>query len=226
MQGTDNDPTTGGTQRKTKSGELEHWASGTLPRQVGPFPSNLIALLTHLAKVFWQDDMILREVTCEEVDKCGGCLTCNNDQQSFKAYFLRWCAVSAKWAPWMLDVMQPYFESTAQAVALSCDPSDPGAICGQRWDTGSFFNQTGPGQQMCALSSMNTLLIDQARAPVTAKTGGTSKGDPSAGTAGDYGEDGVAPPLGGITTADRAGAGVLTALVIVGMLCGTYWMVV
>lgn len=144
---------------------------------------------------------------------------------SFKAYFIRWVAVSTKWAPWLYDTVQPYFVSTAQAVAQSCNPADPGAQCGQRWDTGGFYNTTGPGQQMCALEAMNALLIDQAVGPVTAQTGGTSKGDPNAGTSGDTGVTGVAPPPEEITTADRAGAGILTAVLIIGSLGTTYWMV-
>lgn len=175
-------------------------------------------------QIFWGDDMIFKEIMCEDVQNGPSPYTCNYDQQSFKAYTLRWFAMSTKWAPWLSDMMQPYFLTTGQAVGQSCDYGVPGAVCGQRWDTGSFYNVTGPGQQMCALEALNTLLIDSARAPVTADSGGTSKGDPSAGTAGDFGADGVPPPLKDITTGDRAGAGVLTAFVIVGMLCGTYWM--
>lgn len=146
---------------------------------------------------------------------------------SFKAYYIRWVAVSTKWAPWLYDWVEPYFISTAQAVGLSCNPAEIGAVCGQRWDTGSFFNTTGPGEQMCALEAMNALLINQAAGPVTANTGGISEGDPSAGSEGDGGEYGSAPPTTyeEITTADRAGAGVLTAVLIIGSLYMTYWMI-
>lgn len=120
--------------------------------------------------------------------------------------------------------MQPYFLSTAEAVALSCNPGGDGAECGQRWDTGDFFNATGPGEQMCALEAMNAMLIEQAYSPLTAKTGGTSKGDPGAGTQ-DDGANGVPPPPGRITTADRAGAGILTALVLIGTVGGAYYLV-
>lgn len=176
-------------------------------------------------QVFWRDDKILREVACENVKSCGNCLTCNNDQLSFKAYYLRWVAVSTKWAPWLYDIVEPYFISTAQAVGLSCNPAEIGAVCGQRWDTGSFFNTTGPGEQMCALEAMNALLINQAEGPVTAKTGGISKGDPSAGSEGEGGVGSAPPSYQEITTADRAGAGILTAILVVGSLGVTYWMV-
>lgn len=172
--------------------------------------------------------MILKEVACEDVNTptCSHCFTCNNDQMSFKAYFIRWVAVSTKWAPWLYEMVEPYLVATGQAVAQSCDPADPGAICGQRWNTGSFYNATGPGQQMSALSAMNALLIQQARAPVTANTGGISKGDPNAGTSGDTGVIGVPPSQQPVTTADKAGAGVLTAFMIVVTLCMAYWMAV
>ena len=51
-------------------------------------------------------------------------------------------------------------------------------------------------------------------------TGGISVGDPSAGTEGDTGG-----PTEPVTTADRAGAGIVTALMIVGILGGTWWLV-
>lgn len=174
--------------------------------------------------MFWREDKILREVTCERVTARGGALTCNNDQRSFKAYYIRWVAVATKWAPWLNDLVQPYFLSTAQAVSTSCNYGDGGIDCGQRWDEGSFFNATGPGEQMCALEAMNAMLIQQAPSPFTAKTGGTSKGDPSAGTSGDI-IHGMAPPPGKVTTGDRAGAGILTVLVIGFTLGGAYFLV-
>lgn len=143
---------------------------------------------------------------------------------SFKAYTLRWFAASTKWAPFLYDRTRPYFESTGTAVGNSCNQGDPGADCGQRWDVGQFYNTTGPGQQMSALEAMNALLIGNARAPVTADTGGISKGDPNAGTEGDTGVTGVAPPVEPVTTADKAGAGILTAIVLILTIYTAYWM--
>lgn len=79
---------------------------------------------------------------------------------------------------------------------------------------------------MSALEAINALLIDQAIGPVTAKTGGISKGDPTAGTKGDEGVIGEPPPVAEITTADKAGAYVVTAVLIIVMLGTTYWMII
>lgn len=78
---------------------------------------------------------------------------------------------------------------------------------------------------MSALSIIQSLLTPLAAYPVSLKHGGSSQGDPSAGTGGDGGTPG-APALDPITTADRAGAGVLTAVVLIMMLAGTWWIIV
>lgn len=64
-------------------------------------------------------------------------------------------------------------------------------------------------------------LIQKAAVPVTNLTGGTSVGNPSAGSQGDTEFVGY----GSITTADKAGAGIITGLVLIGILSGAYWMV-
>jgi mannan endo-1,6-alpha-mannosidase len=55
--------------------------------------------------------------------------------------------------------------------------------------------------------------------PLTNQTGGTSTGDFNAGSRG-----GLLTEWGPITKADRAGAGVLTALMLVGGLSTWAWM--
>lgn len=72
---------------------------------------------------------------------------------------------------------------------------------------------------MAALEVIQATLIQEATSPVSADSGGTSQGDPSAGTGGD---SDPSKPSGVITTADRAGAGILTALVCLTSLCGVW----
>ena len=71
-----------------------------------------------------------------------------------------------------------------------------------------------------ALEVIQSNLIQQAKAPLTSGTGGTSKGDPAAGV-GDMTTPGGVKP---ITTGDRAGAGILTALVAAVVLSGLAWV--
>ena len=159
------------------------------------------------------------EKACEPPDNC------NVDQLSFKSYFIRFAAASTKWAPFFYESFQPYLLATAKAAALSCNPGDVGVMCGHKWTTGSFDGQTGVGEQLCALQAIQSLLIQNASLPVTTHTGGTSKGDPTAGTGGDGDSSGGAPVPETITTRDKAGAGALTGIVLLGMICGTWWLV-
>lgn len=76
--------------------------------------------------------------------------------------------------------------------------------------------------QMTALSVLGANLITDKMVPLTANDGGKSKSDPNAGaTAPTFPHENAKE----ITTADRAGAGILTVLVIVGVVGGAWWLV-
>ena len=77
---------------------------------------------------------------------------------------------------------------------------------------------------MAALEVIQANLISGAAFPLTAKTGGISKGNPSAGSCGDTTTGTI--PLSDITTGDKAGAGVLTAVVLLIFLGGTWCIIV
>jgi len=77
---------------------------------------------------------------------------------------------------------------------------------------------------MSAVSVFGSNLIPLVKAPVTAKTGGTSKGDPDAGSQSQ--NTPVPGDLSVVTTKDRAGAGILTALVCAIMVFGAWWLIV
>ena len=75
---------------------------------------------------------------------------------------------------------------------------------------------------MSALSVLGTTQITGAMAPVTKDTGGTSKGDPSAGSGTSATPTGVTKK---ITTSDKAGAVILTIMVICGVVGGSLWII-
>ena len=77
---------------------------------------------------------------------------------------------------------------------------------------------------MGALAVIQANLITNASAPVSGKTGGTSQGDSSAGTS-ESNEGSPAAPKGAITGKDRAGAGILTTLTLIGVIGGCWWMI-
>ena len=164
-------------------------------------------------KVFFSNGTIMYEVACEPNNNC------NVDQLSFKAYLSRWMAATTKVAPWTADQILPLLASSAQAAALSCTGGDGTIVCGTKWTTGTYDGVTGVGQQMSALEVIQSNLIKKVSGPVSNSTGGTSQGNPSAGT-GSSSQPVNAP--GAIRTKDKAGAGILTAIVIMTLLGGGY----
>ena len=151
--------------------------------------------------------------------------TCDTDNYSFKAYLSRWMAATTKLAPFTYGFIMPRLKASATAAAAQCSGGTSGTICGMKWTQGSTYDgSTGVGQQMGALSVIQANLITNASAPVSHNTGGTSQGDASAGTgASDEGNPGA--PASSITGKDKAGAGILTTLVLIGVIGSCWWMV-
>lgn len=75
---------------------------------------------------------------------------------------------------------------------------------------------------MTALAVVGANLIDDKMVPLSADTGGNSASDPNAGASAPIFPHDEFPE---ITTADRAGAGILTVIVIFGMAGGAYWLI-
>lgn len=163
------------------------------------------------------DENIMTEVACEPVDLC------DLDQQSFKAYLSRWMAATTKWAPWTYGRIKPLLESSAIAAVSTCTGGGNGRMCGLKWDTGKWDNNTGVGQQMAAMEVVLANTIQHSRPPVTDWAGGTSVGDPGAGGADVGRKNRVFPP---ISTAEKAGAYVLTVLVVLALLTGSVFVLV
>jgi mannan endo-1,6-alpha-mannosidase len=162
------------------------------------------------------------EVTCEAT-----LIHCTIDMLSYKAYLVRWIAAATKVAPFIYDAVIAVLQSSAAAAALQCSgsPSDHpnGRMCGLSWSKGAQWDGTsGVGQQMAALEVIQSNLIQQAKAPLTNATGGTSQGDPSAGINDPSAQN---PASSGLTTkGGRVGAGLLTAAVISGIVGGLVWL--
>lgn len=158
------------------------------------------------------------ERACELEDR----VQCNPDQHSFKGYMHRALATVAVVAPFTRPAVVKVLRSSTQGAVDSCLAD---GTCGFRWNRDSYDGDvnSGPaGQEMSALAALSTLLIDQQKVlngPLTNQTGGTSQGDPNAG--GDYN---VLKPPKPITTSDRAGAGILTAVVLASFMGGLVWM--
>jgi len=154
------------------------------------------------------------EVACEQG------MSCTTDMLSFKAYLHRWLATVTQIAPFTRDTILPVLKTSTQAAIKQCTGGANGRTCGFKWSSGSYDNTQGAGQEMDALGAVSSLLIDSALPPLTNATGGTSLGNPNAGSQSDNFEDNFTP----VTTGDKAGAGILTFLILAAA-SGTFgWM--
>lgn len=157
------------------------------------------------------------ERACEPVD------TCQVDQRSFKGYLARWMAASTQMAPFTFEQVMRKLRPSASAAARTCTGGSDKASCGLKWSEGKWDGMKDVGLQMSALEVMQSTLISRVDPPVTNDTGGTSKGDPGGGSD---------PPIPvphalsmTISTADRAGAGILTGLMAMLVIGSTAWLV-
>lgn len=162
-------------------------------------------------------DGIMKEVACEDIG------TCNTDQRSFKAYLSRWMGYAMIVAREVTyDDLWKRIQTSAPAAAKTCVMStDTEANCDLKWNPkGAKDGKTGVGENMSVLEVVQALLVAKAAGPVTEAVGGISKSDPSAG-----GGVMTAPvAFNPVTTAGKAGAGILTTLVLASMLGGAWWM--
>ncbi|GAM88123.1 hypothetical protein ANO11243_061540 [Dothideomycetidae sp. 11243] len=162
------------------------------------------------------NNQVMWEAECEDTGKC------DTDALSFKAYLSRFMAASIKAAPFLDPLLMPFLRTSAQAAAAQCNGGADGITCGFKWASGQYDGTYGVGQQMSAMEVTQSLLIDSVSGPFTNKTGGTSQGDPSAGTGGNKNPtDGLKP----ITTGDKVGAGILTFLVMAFLGGGACWAI-
>jgi len=178
----------------------------------------------------------MMEVACE------GLGTCNYDQRSFKAYLSQWLAGTTQLVPETYDAISKLLQTSALAAAQQCSGGSDGKTCGLRWTQGATWDgQYGPGEQMSAMSVFGEFccsflllqellliqsflaanLIQQVKPPVTNATGGNSTGNNAAGSTGD---DNTLVNGPKITTADKAGAGILAVLFGSGIIGGAVWM--
>lgn len=170
-------------------------------------------LVQHGLSTFFPKE-IAYEPTCEPYG------TCTTDMKSFKGYIHRWYATATKLAPIIAETVLPVLQKSATAAVAQCTGGDNGRTCGFKWASGSYDGNTGAGQEMNVLGAVSSLLIDEADSPVTADSGGTSKGNPNAGSDSNDQLNKLKP----ITTGDKAGAALLTIIVLVATCTVFGWM--
>ncbi|KAK7687573.1 hypothetical protein QCA50_009461 [Cerrena zonata] len=116
------------------------------------------------------------------------------------------------------DTISTWIDTSAQGAASSCSGGTDGITCGEDWSKGSWDGVYGLGEQMSALEVMMALIV---KTPLTADTGGSSKSNVNAGT--NTGSEENKNEIK-VTSQDKAGAGVLAAVVLLIITGGAIWM--
>lgn len=176
--------------------------------------SRVDGLLNNTIRVFFPGS-VAYEVACEPR------MTCTTDMLSFKGYVARWLSTMTQIAPHTADTILPVLRKSAEAAVAQCTGGDSGRECGFQWRSGKFDGVTGAGETMNVLSAVSTLLIGNSKAPVTNSTGGTSKGNPDAGSR-SHNPLEMRP----ITAGDKAGAGILTFIILASAISMFSWMTI
>jgi mannan endo-1,6-alpha-mannosidase len=160
---------------------------------------------------------VMSEVACESLK------TCDRNSICFKGFLSSWLTFTSLLAPYTYPTILPKLQASAEAAAKSCTGGTDGAHCGITWANQSFDGSSGLEEQMSVLSvfssNMVAFPINVNKAPLTASTGGNSTSNPNAGLG-----NSPSSTSSQVTTGDRAGAGVLTALFLSGWVGMVGWM--
>ncbi|KAK4157345.1 glycoside hydrolase [Chaetomidium leptoderma] len=103
---------------------------------------------------------IMYEHACEQV------FSCNADMRSFKGYFSRFVYAASVYVPSIKPTIDELWHTSALAAAKACSGGADGTTCGQKWYVGGFDGLTGLGEEMCALETIQGLLVGEATPPL------------------------------------------------------------
>jgi mannan endo-1,6-alpha-mannosidase len=154
------------------------------------------------------------EASCEQPGAI-----CNSDQTSFKGFVHRWLAITGQLVPEFKERIHTLLKESTRQGLKTCTGGPNGRMCGLHWTTGAFDGQPGAATQMNMVAALSSLLANDVAPPTSRKTGGTSESDPNAG-----GDDNGLPQPTEVTGGDRAGAGIVTVLLLVLGIGGYAWM--
>jgi len=177
-----------------------------------------VTSLVEGAKVFFTDDDVMYEKTCLPGDNC------NTDQRSFRAVFSRMLGTTTVLVPSLYDEIRPLLEKSAKAAAQSCSGGSDGHTCGENWSHNGWDGKYGLGEQMAALEVFLSLLAPTEKNPPLQSTDeGASQGDSQAGL--DSDSTSLNRDQLKIGTGDKAGASIITAVVLLIFIFGSVWMI-
>ncbi|KAL4950520.1 glycosyl hydrolase family 76-domain-containing protein [Aspergillus filifer] len=146
---------------------------------------------------------VMYERACEPVDSC------KVDQRPFKGFLARWMAASTQLAPFAYDMVMPKLRTSAIAAAKTCTGGEKGTSCALKWTEQRYTESPEDvGLQLAALEVIQSTLVTKVEPPVSQEHGGTSQGNPAGGS--EPPQPSPASVVRKVTTADRAGAGIVT----------------
>ena len=99
--------------------------------------------------------------------KCEKSSTCDVDQFSFKAYLSRWMVAATQMLPELKGEILDLITPSAEAAALSCSGNDA-SDCGTKWYIGGWDGSKGLGQQLSALETIQSLLVNNTQPALVA----------------------------------------------------------
>ncbi|KAI1333070.1 glycoside hydrolase family 76 protein [Xylariaceae sp. FL0255] len=105
---------------------------------------------------------IMFEESCETLG------TCDTDMKSFKGYLSRFMAASTQMMPSLRPDVQKWLDASAIAAGKACSGGENGTTCGEKWYVGGYDGNTGLGQQLSALETVQGLLAFNATPPYKA----------------------------------------------------------
>lgn len=159
---------------------------------------------------------IMTEMTCAPSGNC------NNDQRSFRSLFARCISLTATLIPLFYNqIYNDWLTPSAKGAAASCSGGSDQITCGENWSINGWDGKYGLGEQMSALETIMGL-ITARNAPLTPATGGSNVG--SDVSAGNSTKTSINTNEIDVSGKDRAGAAVLTAVVLGTILAGSVWM--
>ncbi|QFZ25251.1 putative 6-D-mannanase [Clavispora lusitaniae] len=168
------------------------------------------------ASSYFFNNSIMTETTCAQSNSC------NNDQRSFRSLFARCLSLTAGLMPEHFDqIYNNWIVPSAKAAAGSCSGGSDHITCGENWSVDGWDGKYGLGEQISAGETIMALITSK-NTPLTPKTGGSDSGanvDAGNSTLSTVNRNKIT-----ITGKDRAGAGVLTAIVLGVILAGSVWM--
>lgn len=182
-----------------------------------------VNLVRSLEVFFVRGSNIMYEAACQPVTVTSTSkITCNNDQRSFKAYFTRFLSLTSVMVPETAPQITLWLTSSANAAAASCSGGTDGHTCGLSWNNATWDGYFGLGEQISALEVMVQLRALDMPPPFTASDGGLSVSMPGIG----YGNPLTNTKPLTLGVKDKAGAGIITAVIGSALVAMGIWLVI